>query len=33
MKFDASDEECYKLQNFEEEYLTLNVVGKCNQNE
>ena len=33
MKFNATDEECFKLENFEEAYLLLNVVGTCNQNE
>ena len=33
MKFDASEEECYALQNFTETYISINVVGKCNQNE
>jgi hypothetical protein len=33
MKFNATDEECFKLENFEGAYLSLNVVGKCNQNE
>ena len=33
MKFDATDDECYLLQNFEGAYLSLNIVGKCNQNE
>ena len=33
MKFNATDEECFKLENFEGAYLSLNIVGKCNQNE
>lgn len=33
MKFLATDEECYELENFEGEYLALNIVGKCNKNE
>ena len=33
MKFDASDEECFKLENFDGAYLELNVVGKCHKNE
>ena len=33
MKFNATDEECFKLENFEVAYLSLNIVGKCNQNE
>ena len=33
MKFNATDEECYALENFTEAYMSLNVVGKCNQNE
>lgn len=33
MKFNATDEECEKLENFNEAYLELNIVGKCNQNE
>ena len=33
MKFFATDEECYELENFEGEYLALNIVGTCNQNE
>lgn len=33
MKFNATDEECFKLQNFTEAYLSLNIVGKCNKNE
>ena len=33
MKFNATDEECFKLENFEEAYLLLNVVGTCTQNE
>ena len=33
MKFNATDEECFKLENFEGAYLSINVVGKCNQNE
>ena len=33
MKFNATDEECYKLENFNEAYLSLNIVGKCHQNE
>ena len=33
MKFNATDEECFQLENFEGAYLSLNIVGKCNQNE
>lgn len=33
MKFNATDEECFNLENFEGAYLSLNIVGKCNQNE
>ena len=33
MKFNATDEECFNLENFEGAYLSINVVGKCNQNE
>lgn len=33
MKFNATDEECFELENFEGAYLSLNIVGKCNQNE
>ena len=33
MKFNATDEECFKLENFEGAYLSLNIVGKCSQNE
>ena len=33
MKFNATDEECFNLENFEELYLILNIVGTCNQNE
>ena len=33
MRFNATDEECFKLENFEGAYLSLNIVGKCNQNE
>jgi hypothetical protein len=33
MKFLATDEECYELENFEGEYLALNIVGKSNKNE
>ena len=33
MKFNATDEECFKLENFEEAYLSLNMVGTCHQNE
>ena len=33
MKFNATDEECYDLENFEGAYLALNVIGTCNQNE
>ena len=33
MKFNATDDECYALENFTEAYMSLNVVGKCNQNE
>lgn len=33
MKFNATDEECELLENFNEVYLELDVVGKCNQNE
>lgn len=33
MKFNATDEECEKLEEFNEAYLELNIVGKCNQNE
>lgn len=33
MKFNATDEECFKLENFEGAYLSLNIVGSCNQNE
>ena len=33
MKFNATDEECFKLENFDGAYLSLNVVGSCNQNE
>lgn len=33
MKFNATDEECEKLEKFNEAYLELNIVGKCNQNE
>ena len=33
MKFDATDEECFKLENFEGAYIELNVVGKCHKNE
>lgn len=33
MKFFATEEECYELENFEGEYLALNLVGTCNKNE
>ena len=33
MKFNATDEECFELENFEGAYLSLNIVGSCNQNE
>ena len=33
MKFNATDEECFKLENFDGAYLSLNIVGSCNQNE
>ena len=33
MKFNATDDECYKLENFTEAYLSLNIVGKCHKNE
>ena len=33
MKFNATDEECIKLENFEGAYLSLNLVGTCNKNE
>ena len=33
MKFNATDEECFKLENFEGAYIELNVVGKCHKNE
>ena len=33
MKFNATDDECYKLENFTEAYLSLDIVGKCHQNE
>ena len=33
MKFNATDEECFKLENHNEAYISLNIVGKCNQNE
>ena len=33
MKFKASDEECYKLQNQGFGYLELNIVGRANRNE
>ena len=33
MKFDATDDECYMLQNFNCAYVLVNVVGRCNQNE
>ena len=33
MKFNATDEECERLEEFNEAYLELNVVGKCYQNE
>lgn len=33
MKFNATDEECEKLENFNEAYLELNIVGRCHQNE
>ena len=33
MKFNATDEECFNLENFEGAYLSLNIVGKCHQNE
>lgn len=33
MKFNATDEECERLENHEGAYISLDVVGKCNQNE
>ena len=33
MKFNATDEECFKLENFEGAYISINAVGKCNKNE
>ena len=33
MKFNATDDECYNLENFEGAYLELNIVGTCHQNE
>ena len=33
MKFNATDDECYNLENFEGVYLELNIVGTCHQNE
>ena len=33
MKFKATDEECYKLQNQGFGYLELNIIGKANKNE
>ena len=33
MKFNATDEECFELENFEGAYLSLNLVGTCNKNE
>ena len=33
MKFFATEEEYYELENFEGEYLALNLVGTCNKNE
>lgn len=33
MKFNATDDECYNLENFEGAYLELNVIGTCHQNE
>jgi single-stranded-DNA-specific exonuclease len=33
IKFKATDEECYKLQNHGFGYIELNVIGKCSKNE
>ena len=33
MKFKASEEECYKLQNQGFGYLELNIIGRANRNE
>lgn len=33
MKFNATDEECYNLENFDGECLCIDFVGKCNKNE
>lgn len=33
MKFDATDEECFKLENFDGAYIELNIVGRCHKNE
>ena len=33
MKFNATDEECERLENHAEAYLSIDVVGKCHKNE
>lgn len=33
IKFNATDEECYDLENYEGEYLEMNFIGRCNKNE
>lgn len=33
MKFKATDEECYKLQNNNTGYYELNIIGRANKNE
>lgn len=33
IKFNATDDECYTLENFEGAYISINAVGRCNQNE
>lgn len=33
MIFNATEEDCDKLQNFDTTYISINAVGKCNINE
>ena len=33
MKFNATDDECFNLENFTGAYISMNIVGKCNRNE